>query len=203
MKSQHYYSASWRAFFALPDDEDKIPAEWPVDVLPVTDMDYQQLQAGVKTGKIIVPDDTGHPVLSWRYYYSASRQGFFPVDDKREYESGAGWPEDAIPVTDSDYKALFDAQGKGKIIKPDDNGYPVASEPVIDYVATAEAERTRRMSALTLRINRLVEAQDDGDITDSELAELAVLRECRTKLRRMDLSNAPDIDWPEVPGDVA
>ncbi|MCX2444598.1 hypothetical protein OQ466_27400, partial [Citrobacter freundii] len=85
MKSQHYYSASWRAFFALHDDEDKIPAEWPVDVLPVTDMDYQQLQAGVETGKIIVPDDTGYPVLSWRYYYSASRQGFFPVDDKREY----------------------------------------------------------------------------------------------------------------------
>ncbi|HHH2382108.1 TPA: tail fiber assembly protein, partial [Citrobacter freundii] len=182
-----------------PDTEDKIPAEWPVDVLPVTDMDYQHLQAGVETGKIIVPDDTGHPVLSWRYYYSASRQGFFPVDDKREYESGAGWPEDAIPVTDSDYKALFDAQGKGKIIKPDDNGYPVASEPVIDYVATAEAERTSRMSALTLRINRLVEAQDDGDITDSELAELNALRECRTKLRRLDLSSAPDVEWPAFP----
>ncbi|MFV9241337.1 tail fiber assembly protein, partial [Citrobacter freundii] len=103
----------------------------------------------------------------------------------------------------SDYKALFDAQGKGKIIKPDDNGYPVASEPVIDYVATAEAERTRRMSALTLRINHLVEAQDDGDITDSELAELNALRERRTKLRRLDLSSAPDIDWPEVPEYVA
>ena len=199
MKSQHYYSASWRAFFTLPDDEDNIPAEWPVDVLPVTDMDYQHLQSGVETGKVIVPDDTGHPVLSWRYYYSASRQGFFPVDDKREYESGAGWPEDGIPVTDSDYKALFDAQGKGKIIKPDDNGYPVASEPVIDYVATAEAERTSRMSALTLRINSLVEAQDDGDITDSELAELNALRECRTKLRRLDLSSAPDVEWPAFP----
>ncbi|HCB1466379.1 TPA: tail fiber assembly protein [Citrobacter freundii] len=162
-------------------------------------MDYQQLQAGVETGKIIVPDDTGHPVLSWRYYYSASRQGFFPVDDKREYESGAGWPEDAIPVTDSDYKALFDAQGKGKIIKPDDNGYPVASEPVIDYVATAEAERTSRMSALTLRINSLVEAQDDGDIADAELAELTALREYRTKLRRLDVSNAPDVEWPSYP----
>ncbi|HBK3067015.1 TPA: tail fiber assembly protein [Citrobacter freundii] len=162
-------------------------------------MDYQHLQAGVETGKIIIPDDTGHPVLSWRYYYSASRQGFFPVDDKREYESGAGWPEDGIPVTDSDYKALFDAQGKGKIIKPDDNGYPVASEPVIDYVATAEAERTSRMSAVTLRINHLVEAQDDGDITDSELAELNALRECRTKLRRLDVSNAPDVEWPSYP----
>ncbi|EPY0578930.1 tail fiber assembly protein, partial [Citrobacter freundii] len=183
----------------LPDDEDKIPAEWPVDVLPVTDMDYQHLQAGVETGKIIIPDDTGHPVLSWRYYYSASRQGFFPVDDKREYESGAGWPEDAIHVSDSDYKALFDAQAQGKIIKPDDSGYPVVSEPVIDYVATAEAERTSRMSVATLRINNLVEAQDDGDIADAELAELTALREYRTKLRRLDVSNAPDVEWPAYP----
>ncbi|HBZ8706002.1 TPA: tail fiber assembly protein [Citrobacter freundii] len=162
-------------------------------------MDYQHLQAGVETGKIIIPDDTGHPVLSWRYYYSASRQGFFPVDDKREYESGAGWPEDAIPVSDSDYKALFDAQSQGKIIKPDDSGYPVVSEPVIDYVATAEAERTSRMSVATLRINNLVEAQDDGDIADAELAELTALREYRTKLRRLDVSNAPDVEWPAYP----
>ncbi|MDO3423028.1 tail fiber assembly protein [Citrobacter freundii] len=164
----------------------KIPAEWPVDVLPVTDMDYQHLQAGVKRGKLSFPMIPGT-----RYcrgdIYSASRQGFFPVDDKREYESGAGWPEDAIPVSDSDYKALFDAQAQGKIIKPDDSGYPVVSEPVIDYVATAEAERTSRMSMATLRINNLVEAQDDGDIADAELAELTALREYRTKLRRLDV----------------
>ncbi|HCB1711512.1 TPA: tail fiber assembly protein, partial [Citrobacter freundii] len=78
-------------------------------------------------------------------------------------------------------------------------GYPVASEPVIDYVATAEAERTSRMSALTLRINSLVEAQDDGDIADAELAELTALREYRTKLRRLDVSNAPDVEWPSYP----
>ncbi|MEF3593695.1 tail fiber assembly protein [Citrobacter freundii] len=199
MKSQHYYSASWNNFFELPEDADELPSEWPVDVVAVTGMDYQQLQAGVKTGKIIVPDDAGKPVLSWRYHYSASRQGFYPVDDKREYESGAGWPDDAIPVSDSDYKAMFDAQAQGKIIKPDDSGYPVVSEPVIDYVATAEAERTSRMSVATLRINNLVEAQDDGDIADAELAELTALREYRTKLRRLDVSNAPDVEWPAYP----
>ncbi|ECN0101375.1 tail fiber assembly protein [Salmonella enterica subsp. enterica serovar Give] len=73
----------------------------------------------------------------------------------------------------------------------------------IDYVALATAERNRRMSAVTARINELVEAQDDGDITDKELAELAELREVRTNLRRLNLTNAPHIEWPEVPEDVA
>ncbi|WP_410198606.1 tail fiber assembly protein [Citrobacter freundii] len=36
-------------------------------------------------------------------------------------------------------------------------------------------------------------------MTDSELAELNALRECRTKLRRLDVSNAPDVEWPSYP----
>ncbi|MCC1591169.1 tail fiber assembly protein, partial [Salmonella enterica subsp. enterica serovar Indiana] len=68
----------------------------------------------------------------------------------------------------------------------------------VDYVALATAERDRRMTSVTSKINRLVEAQDDGDITSDELTELATLREVRTKLRRLDLSMAPDIDWPDM-----
>ncbi|EAM8653157.1 tail fiber assembly protein, partial [Salmonella enterica subsp. enterica serovar Muenster] len=72
----------------------------------------------------------------------------------------------------------------------------------VDYVALATAERDRRMASVTSKINQLMEAQDDSDITDAELVELSDLREVRTKLRRLDLTGAPDIDWPEVP-DVA
>ncbi|ELU8767393.1 tail fiber assembly protein [Salmonella enterica] len=72
----------------------------------------------------------------------------------------------------------------------------------VDYIALATAERDRRMASVTSKINQLMEAQDDSDITDAELVELSDLREVRTKLRRLDLTGAPDIDWPEVP-DVA
>ncbi len=40
-----------------------------------------------------------------------------------------------------------------------------------------------------------MEAQDGGDITDAERIELSDLREVRTKLRRLDLTGAPDDDW--------
>ncbi|EPP3282132.1 tail fiber assembly protein, partial [Salmonella enterica subsp. enterica serovar Lexington] len=59
----------------------------------------------------------------------------------------------------------------------------------------------RRMTSVTSKINRLVEAQDDDDITAAEVSELTALREYRTKLRRMDLTAAPDINWPEPPED--
>ncbi len=38
--------------------------------------------------------------------------------------------------------------------------------------------------------------QKCSGIRRSYLVELAALREFRTKLRRLDLTTAPDIDWP-------
>ncbi|OUE55220.1 hypothetical protein AZ003_004161 [Citrobacter freundii] len=75
-------------------------------------------------------------------------------------------------------------------------------QQIRNYLADAEAERGNRMAEVTTRIDWLEDAQKDGDISSDEQTELAALRAYRTALRRLDLSTAPDIDWPEVP-DVA
>lgn len=49
-------------------------------------------------------------------------------------------------------------------------------------------ERDRLMKIATTRITALVEAQDDGDITDAEKTELAALRQYRSLLRRADIT---------------
>lgn len=67
----------------------------------------------------------------------------------------------------------------------------------------AEAKKTRLLAEATPRISWLEDAQNDGDISADEEKELATLRAYRTELRRLDLTGAPDINWPEVPGDVA
>lgn len=75
-------------------------------------------------------------------------------------------------------------------------------QQIRNHLADAEAERDSRMAEVTTRINWLEDAQKDGDISSDEETELATLRAYRTALRRLDLSTAPDINWPEVP-DVA
>ncbi|MDK2581941.1 MULTISPECIES: tail fiber assembly protein [Citrobacter freundii complex] len=72
-------------------------------------------------------------------------------------------------------------------------------QQIRDHLATAEAERARRMAEATARIDWLDAAQKDGDITGEEEAELAALRAYRTTLRRLDLTTAPDVKWPEYP----
>ncbi|MGB3253698.1 tail fiber assembly protein [Buttiauxella gaviniae] len=69
----------------------------------------------------------------------------------------------------------------------------------VDAVAVATQQRDSEMTATTLRITALTQAQEDDDITLDEETELAALREYRTSLRRLDLSVAPDIDWPVAP----
>lgn len=78
-------------------------------------------------------------------------------------------------------------------------------QQIRNHLADAEAERNSRMAEVTTRINWLLAAQEDGDITDKEEAELTALRAYRTALRRLDFSNVTDkesysaINWPEKP----
>lgn len=75
-------------------------------------------------------------------------------------------------------------------------------QQIRDHLANAEAERNSRMAEVTTRIDWLEDAQKDSDISADEEKELATLRAYRAELRRLDLTGAPYIDWPEVP-DVA
>ncbi|MEH5378158.1 tail fiber assembly protein [Citrobacter freundii] len=72
-------------------------------------------------------------------------------------------------------------------------------QQIRDYLADAETERNSRMNEATARINWLEDAQKDGDISAEEAAELTELRAYRTALRRLDLSAAPKINWPDAP----
>ncbi|MFV4794614.1 tail fiber assembly protein [Citrobacter freundii] len=72
-------------------------------------------------------------------------------------------------------------------------------QQIRDHLADAETERNSRMSEATARINWLEDAQKDGDISVDEEVELTTLRAYRTALRRLDLSAAPKINWPDAP----
>lgn len=63
----------------------------------------------------------------------------------------------------------------------------------------AEAKKAHLVAEATARINWLEDAQKDGDISADEETELTAMRAYRTALRRLDLSAAPEINWPVVP----
>lgn len=132
-----------------------------------------------------------------KIFFCAKTNGFYPEEFQEQYVDAGTWPEDLTEVSQEQYQLLIGAQSHGKIIVPDEDGYPVLSDPETDFTAVAVQRRDSEMALASARINALTDAQDDGDITPEEVEELAALREKRTRLRRLDLTTAPDIDWPE------
>ncbi|ECZ1980045.1 tail fiber assembly protein [Salmonella enterica] len=134
---------------------------------------------------------------NYSYIYDASTNAFYALALMSEYKKSGIWPDNGVKITNEQHQRLMAGQSEGNVISADAEGNPVLTPALIDYVAIAADERDKLMASATARINQLVEAQDDGDITAAELSELTALREYRTKLRRLELSTAPDIDWPE------
>jgi hypothetical protein len=68
-----------------------------------------------------------------------------------------------------------------------------------EYVSQAEAERESSMALAAAAIAPLQDAVDIGDATDEERASLQGWKKYRVALNRLDLTAAPDIEWPEIP----
>ncbi|WP_208951211.1 tail fiber assembly protein [Rahnella sp. ChDrAdgB13] len=142
--------------------------------------------------------------MSEQYFYSAKTGGFYSESHKASYEASPnGWPDDAIAVSDDDYKALFEGQAKGKIITADSNGKPVLSDPPAptqeELIAQATTQRDSLMAIATSAIAPLQDAVDIDEATDEEIALLKAWKKYRVALSRLDLSTAPDIEWPTQP----
>lgn len=138
------------------------------------------------------------------YVYSPAQNAFYPVGLKEVYESAGSWPGDAVDVKDSVYIEFAASNPpEGKQRAAGKNGSPkwvaIPAPEVATLITIAEEERKRLMSSAGTRIDWLTAAQEDGDISEGETAELEALRAYRTELRRLDITTAPKIKWPELP----
>ncbi|WP_336797962.1 tail fiber assembly protein [Erwinia aphidicola] len=69
--------------------------------------------------------------------------------------------------------------------------------------AAAEAEKASLARKAAEAIAPLQDAADLGMATDEESELLLAWKKYRVLLNRVDTSRADNVDWPEVPGDVA
>ncbi|HEY4437700.1 MAG TPA: tail fiber assembly protein [Lelliottia sp.] len=125
--------------------------------------------------------------------------GFLYEEDRAAFEAGIGWPVDAVEISDRWYNYLMDGQTKGNEIVADEYGFPILSEPVVDYVAAAETEKSQHLAEATAKIAPLQDAVDLGIATDEEVTQLDSWKTYRVEVNRVDTSTAPDIAWPVPP----
>jgi len=135
-----------------------------------------------------------------RYFWSEKENGFYPESMKALYENSPdGWPGDAVEISEELYNSLLEGQSRGKVITSGRDGKPLLSDPVIDHTALAEAEKSRLGSKAEEMILPLQRAVKYGIASEEELQSLKEWEIYSVKLRRVDTSLAPEIEWPEPP----
>ncbi|HBM9353326.1 TPA: tail fiber assembly protein [Citrobacter freundii] len=139
-----------------------------------------------------------------KYFYSPATNGFYAESQKKVYESGsAGWPSDAIEITTPSYAELMGGAEKGLMISPDVNGSPVLVKngemPKQIAIFIADKEKKLNLNDATQQISIIEDSAKLNIATDAELILLEKIKKYRILLNRIDISQAPDIEWPEKP----
>lgn len=132
-----------------------------------------------------------------KYFYSPSNGGFYQSQVHNII------PDDALEITKEEYKNLLEGNAKGKAIISGGDGIPELADPAPptaeQYIAVAEAEKSRKLESATVKINPLQDAVDLEIATDAEKLQLTAWKKYRVSVNRVDTLKAPDIDWPDSP----
>lgn len=138
------------------------------------------------------------------YYFSAKELCWLSGSLKDNYVSAGTWDNTAKKVSYSTYKEYaLCSPPTGKMLGANENGDPVwldiPPKTKSELIAEAENKRIELMQNASEIIAPLQDAIDLQIATEEEEQRLVAWKTYRILLNRVDISAAPEIDWPEVP----
>ncbi|OKP23355.1 tail fiber assembly protein [Serratia fonticola] len=136
-------------------------------------------------------------------YFSATTKGFYPTDiiEKERYEEQGSWPADATEISEADYKKYLSTPPPGMELgsKSGKPVWVVVEVSKEDAILIATMKKQQLIDDAEGVITPLARAVKLGMATKEEEAKLDAWERYSVLLSRIDVSKAPDIDWPEVP----
>ncbi|EIP5123722.1 tail fiber assembly protein [Salmonella enterica] len=171
----------------------------------------------IGAGDAYIPANTGLPAYSTDIAPPAAKDGFVAVfnsesekwslvEDHRGkvvYNIKTGeaitinqlgaLPDDVVSIAPEGHFVKWD--GKKWV-------HDTEAEKVVQ-VTQATQQKEGLLTLAASKIGPLQDAVDLGIATDSEAALLLEWKKHRVLINRINPADAPDINWPEVPGDVA
>ena len=165
----------------------------------------------IKISKQVLEDGIPLPVL---YFEDETGQDWYKLrDEKWQGEScfiavGADgfistWAVNPNFLTLSEGVSIYEISREALPEDVSDHPYSYANGEFLKFVQpaieVAAQQKNTLLSQAAAAIAPLQDAVDVDDATDEELASLKAWKKYRVALNRLDLSAAPDIDWPAVP----
>lgn len=134
-----------------------------------------------------------------KYYYSLKTQGFYPAEMLNEYKEAGSLPDDLKEISEDDYLSFFNPpEGYGGFF--DEKGPRVEKLPDPDYIAIAAQQRDALIAeANTETYPFSLKMQMGRSLTAEEKTKVNAWLDYMDALNGLDLSNAPNINWPVKP----
>lgn len=136
------------------------------------------------------------------YLFSQTTLAFYPVLLLEDFKQAGTLPDDVIGVSD-DVRNTFNASPPaGKVLGTDDEGMPVwADKPQSALVSDAEYLRSEKIrDASAYMNNRQWPGKAAlGRLKGDELTQYGRWLDYLDALETVDVSVAPEIEWPEIP----
>ncbi|AJJ61014.1 tail assembly chaperone gp38 [Yersinia pseudotuberculosis] len=137
-------------------------------------------------------------------YYSATLNGFIPAEWRFDGTYNINtWPGDAVLLSDKESDKYWKVTPAGGKVLGSVSGRPawVDIPPItIDELIYCAVQNKRvRKEVADSEIDWRQDAVDAEEASKKEISELAAWKKYRVALMRIDISKAPDINWPESP----
>lgn len=144
-------------------------------------------------------------MMKQKSVYSPSLNAIYPAEYYSYYDTAGVWPTDGIEISDED-AVLFNGgnEPSGKMVSMVDGKLCWIDRPVPvltteELIARAEQQKQTLRQTADAEIGWRQDAVDTGIATAEEAVALAEWKKYRVILMRVDISKAPDIEWPTTP----
>lgn len=135
-----------------------------------------------------------------KFGFSAKESQFFIMDKKDDYEKNGIWPDDIVEVDGDVMHEYAGIPPEGKRLGADKKGKPawVDIPPLTHAELVEQAEEKKRylISEVESETAMLRTKHALGRIKPDEEALLIAWLDYLDELEAVDVSSAPDIDWP-------
>ncbi|KNZ82407.1 tail fiber assembly protein [Morganella morganii] len=135
--------------------------------------------------------------------FSAKALQFFIMDKRDDYENNGLWPDDIVAVNGDVMHEYAGIPPEGKRLGADKKGKPVWVDipPLTheEHIEIAERKKQNLIAEVTQETEMLRAKLALGRIKDDEKALLNAWLDYLDELEAVDVSTAPDINWPVKP----
>lgn len=136
------------------------------------------------------------------YFFSEKTNSFYPETMKNDYLEAGTLPSDIVLVDVDVFQEYTQEPPEGKMRGVKD-GFPVWIDipPLAqsELSSIAEQHKIDLINKATNIIAPMTDALNGGYIDDKDIERLDKWQRYRYALTKIDISLAPDIDWPQKP----